>query len=94
MTPFKCKVDESTLRRTQISVSSAVENTEWMTPEPPCNRRYGGCQCLESSVAERQSCKLKVLGSIPSGGFPRALMVCELQFGASDAAWLLRAFVR
>ena len=25
--------------------------------------------CLYSSVAERQSCKLKVLGSIPSGGF-------------------------
>ena len=24
---------------------------------------------LYSSVAERQSCKLKVLGSIPSGGF-------------------------
>ena len=24
--------------------------------------------CLYSSVAERQSCKLKVLGSIPSGG--------------------------
>ena len=31
-----------------------------------CNcERYG----LYSSVAERQSCKLKVLGSIPSGGF-------------------------
>ena len=32
---------------------------------------------LYSSVAERQSCKLKVLGSIPSGGFglrPRALL--------------------
>ena len=27
-----------------------------------------GCRCLYSSVAERQSCKLKVLGSIPSGG--------------------------
>ena len=26
------------------------------------------CQGLYSSVAERQSCKLKVLGSIPSGG--------------------------
>ena len=26
-------------------------------------------RCLYSSVAERQSCKLKVLGSIPSGGF-------------------------
>ena len=25
-------------------------------------------KCLYSSVAERQSCKLKVLGSIPSGG--------------------------
>ena len=24
--------------------------------------------CLYSSVVERQSCKLKVLGSIPSGG--------------------------
>ena len=27
------------------------------------------CECLYSSVVERQSCKLKVLGSIPSGGF-------------------------
>ena len=27
------------------------------------------CICLYSSVVERQSCKLKVLGSIPSGGF-------------------------
>ena len=27
------------------------------------------CQGLYSSVVERQSCKLKVLGSIPSGGF-------------------------
>ena len=26
------------------------------------------CTCLHSSVAEHQSCKLKVLGSIPSGG--------------------------
>ena len=26
-------------------------------------------RCLYSSVVERQSCKLKVLGSIPSGGF-------------------------
>jgi hypothetical protein len=26
---------------------------------------------LYSSVVERQSCKLKVLGSIPSGGFTR-----------------------
>ena len=26
-------------------------------------------QSLYSSVVERQSCKLKVLGSIPSGGF-------------------------
>ena len=25
--------------------------------------------CLYSSVVERQSCKLKVLGSIPSGGY-------------------------
>ena len=31
------------------------------------------CQGLYSSVVERQSCKLKVLGSIPSGGFGRAL---------------------
>lgn len=29
------------------------------------------CTCLYSSVAERQSCKLKVLGSIPSGGSAR-----------------------
>lgn len=29
------------------------------------------CTCLYSSVAERQSCKLKVLGSIPSGGSTR-----------------------
>lgn len=28
-----------------------------------------GRQGLYSSVVERQSCKLKVLGSIPSGGF-------------------------
>ena len=27
------------------------------------------CRSLYSSVAERQSCKLKVLGSIPSGGW-------------------------
>jgi hypothetical protein len=32
---------------------------------------------LYSSVAERQSCKLKVLGSIPSGGFfAQLLVVC------------------
>ena len=29
----------------------------------------GGNSCLYSSAAERQSCKLKVLGSMPSGGF-------------------------
>ena len=32
-----------------------------VTAEPKIN-------CLYSSVVERQSCKLKVLGSIPSGG--------------------------
>ena len=31
------------------------------------------CRGLYSSVVERQSCKLKVLGSIPSGGFGGAL---------------------
>ena len=40
----------------------------------PCKMPYGRlCDGnhtgLYSSVAERQSCKLKVLGSIPSGGF-------------------------
>ena len=34
--------------------------------EPP---RRQHSQSLYSSVVERQSCKLKVLGSIPSGGF-------------------------
>ena len=36
---------------------------------PTCQRFLAG---LYSSVVERQSCKLKVLGSIPSGGFLRA----------------------
>ena len=31
--------------------------------------------CLYSSVAERQSCKLKVLGSIPSGGLFEVLIL-------------------
>ena len=33
---------------------------------------------LYSSVAERQSCKLKVLGSIPSGGFPGEIEAADL----------------
>ena len=40
--------------------------------------RIAGCRCLYSSVAERQSCKLKVLGSIPSGGLS-ALLACAVQ---------------
>ena len=32
---------------------------------------------LYSSVAERQSCKLKVLGSIPSGGFSLEFVINE-----------------
>ena len=35
-------------------------------------------KCLYSSVAERQSCKLKVLGSIPSGSFSRLIFVPPL----------------
>ena len=35
--------------------------------------------CLYSSVAERQSCKLKVLGSIPSGG----LLSVQVAFGVA-----------
>jgi hypothetical protein len=31
--------------------------------------------CLYSSVVERQSCKLKVLGSIPSGGLLCAFLI-------------------
>ena len=35
-------------------------------------------KCLYSSVAERQSCKLKVLGSIPSGGlFQQCVLSCK-----------------
>ena len=33
-----------------------------------CSYCGAALNCLYSSVAERQSCKLKVLGSIPSGG--------------------------
>ena len=35
---------------------------------------------LYSSVAERQSCKLKVLGSIPSEGFPAQQKDVVLEF--------------
>ena len=34
-----------------------------------CKVTFEIVSCLYSSVAERQSCKLKVLGSIPSGGY-------------------------
>ena len=37
-------------------------------------------QGLYSSVAERQSCKLKVLGSIPSGGF-------DVDLGIASVPW-------
>ena len=46
-----------------------------------------------SSVVERQSCKLKVLGSIPSEGFmrcQRALYVC----GCSQICWCYEVHVR
>ena len=50
-----------------------------------------GHHSLYSSVAERQSCKLKVLGSIPSGGFAGAadstphnmLHVCQTSLSAN-----------
>ena len=45
----------------------------------PCSLRLRA-KCLYSSVVERQSCKLKVLGSIPSGGsiaFRLLFQVCR-----------------
>ena len=45
-----------------------------------------GDKCLYSSVAERQSCKLKVLGSIPSGGYLLAGRSMQSQFFASPSA--------
>ena len=41
-------------------------------------RRQVPRNSLCSLVAERQSCKLKVLGSIPSGGFFRQIAPCAL----------------
>ena len=43
-------------------------------------------QGLYSSVAERQSCKLKVLGSIPSGGFDVDLWHCFRAMCWADAS--------
>ena len=57
------------------------------------------CRCLYSSVAECQSCKLKVLGSIPSGGFhwlcpnvcpdPRATCCVRQKCGTSLSCFFL-----
>ena len=47
-------------------------------PKAPDLLQIGG---LYSSVAERQSCKLKVLGSIPSGG----LLLLSLALVAPDS---------
>ena len=43
-------------------------------------------KCLYRSVAERQSCKLKVLGSIPSGRYLLAGRSMQSQFSASPCA--------
>ena len=45
-----------------------------------------GDKRLYSSVAERQFCKLKVLGSIPSGGYLLAGRSMQSQFFASPSA--------
>ena len=57
-------------------------------------------RCLYSSVVERQSCKLKVLGSIPSGGFmpsfrtrPRIVGNSQLLSGGDCCARDSRAHV-
>jgi hypothetical protein len=72
-----CKINTKCLR---LRSSIAVGHSQLLA-SVPVNRQFMEQQklhrhifvlhrnrCLYSSVAERQSCKLKVLGSVPSGG--------------------------
>ena len=67
-----------------------VVRSENSRPDPQtgfmANTQQETCCGLYSSVAERQSCKLKVLGSIPSGGYLLAGRSMQSQFFASPSA--------
>ena len=52
-----------------------------------------GCRCLYSSVAERQSCKLKVLGSIPSGGCAASTLQVAMHSGTVNTCVLLAVLI-
>ena len=52
-----------------------------------------GCRCLYSSVAERQSCKLKVLGSIPSGGCAASTLQVAMHGGTVNTCVLLAVLI-
>ena len=56
----------------QLATSEGLSATVPLAISHKSNRSD---KCLYSSVAKRQSCKLKVLGSIPSGGF---FLACAL----------------
>ena len=52
-----------------------------------------GCRCLYSSVAERQSCKLKVLGSIPSGDCAASALQVAMHSGTVNTCVLLAVLI-
>jgi len=51
-----------------LPIVMVVQGCPQMHGCTPMHTHNGSITCLYSSVVERQSCKLKVLGSIPSGG--------------------------
>ena len=57
------------------------------------HRLLTGCRCLYSSVAERQSCKLKVLGSIPSGGCAASTLQVAMHGGTVNTCVSLAVLI-
>ena len=68
--------------------------TELVASNETCTTRIGNVFSyaiavrLYSSVVERQSCKLKVLGSIPSGGFSVGSQYRFLTYTVRVAVWI------
>ena len=57
-------------RKRIVTIATVARGASWCSVLLWC--KYNSMRdfrCLYSSVVERQSCKLKVLGSIPSGGY-------------------------
>ena len=68
----RCLPHAAGLVRRHDPTRDAVWRTRGESRGFPLGRLPRVMQSLYSSVAERQSCKLKVLGSIPSGGYVSA----------------------